>query len=162
MDICALGVDISSFSAVPRGKHFPSNAAKTGFPGPEFIKSPAAAKMRHHSCNLSCFWEKQKNWQARHFRRPRQWILSLFAAAPVGAGPAVPAAAAFILFLSMAHREEKSHGHSQKHQNALQVHILTPIRKSGRRSGQGTPQPRQWRTGWPPSPPPPGRCPFPV
>lgn len=60
MDICALGVDTSFFSAVPRGKHFPSNAAKAGFPGPEFIKSPAAAKMRHHSCNLSCFWEKQK------------------------------------------------------------------------------------------------------
>ena len=148
MDICALGVDTSSFSAVPRGKHFPSNAAKAGFPGPEFIKSPVRRKNAASVLQSFLFLGKAaKNWRARHFRRPRQWILSLFAAAPVGAGPAVPAAAAFILFLSMAHREEKSHGHSQKHQNALQVHILTPIRKSDRRSGQGTPHPRQWHTG---------------
>ena len=95
------------------------------------------------------------------FSNSSRFFMSM-AAVAVFAGFAVPAAAAFALPFALAQGEEKANRHGNQDQYALQVHILTPLRRPARCSAPKRPLPRQWRTGRPPSAPQPGRCPFPA
>ena len=95
------------------------------------------------------------------FSNSSRFFMSM-AAVAVFAGFAVPAAAAFALLFALAQGEEKANRHGNQDQYALQVHILTPLRRPARCSAPKRPLPRQWRTGRPPSAPQPGRCPFPA